>query len=357
MPVTRAAGLRLARNIPAIDPKQMPLLRANATLSERYCFALRDAGIRSVWVHDDLSDGIEPIDLVPEDVRQDAARSVSALQRDAQSALRRGERLSSSALAGLHAVVDQLATSAVAHPGAALVLDDLAAADAYTHQHSIDVCAIGLLIGRALMSHGWKDSRGQIRFDDVDRRLRLLGIGLLLHDIGKLSIPHEILVKPSRLTEEETAIMQTHCEAGSELLSGDGYSPLVRAVVRDHHERWDGLGYPHGIAGESINQLARIAAVADVYDAVTSERPYKRAMPPYVGMQVILEGSGTAFDPGVVEVFERIVPRFPVGSEIKLADGSTGVVARVDPEHPWCPWVRFPDGERPVDVEDESLAA
>jgi len=97
--------------------------------------------------------------------------------------------------------------------------------------------------------------------------------------------------------------------------------------------------------------------VADVYDAVTSERPYKAAMPPYRGVQIILDGAGAAFDPEVVDVFSRVVPRFPVGSELKLEDGTAGVVSRLDPDHPTCPWVRFPDGERPVDTDAEPLAA
>jgi HD-GYP domain-containing protein (c-di-GMP phosphodiesterase class II) len=131
----------------------------------------------------------------------------------------------------------------------------------------------------------------------------------------------------------------------------------VRAVVREHHERWDGLGYPNGLAGRNIHQLARIAAVADVYDAVTSDRPYHAARPPYVGVEVILEGAGTQFDPEVVEVFRRVVHPYPIGSELRLPGGEVGVVARIDPLHPDCPWVRFPAGERPVDTEVELVAA
>ena len=348
--------MRLARNIPALDPKQMPLLRSNTELSGRYCAALRESGISSVWVYDELSEGIEPIDLVPEDVRREAARSVAVVQRDAASALRRGEPLSPEALTGLREVVDQIHASVAEHPGAEAGLNDIAAADAYTHQHSIDVCALGLLLGRAVLSHGYKDSRGHRRFDDIDRRMRLLGVGLLLHDIGKLAVPREILLKPARLTEEETAIMRTHPDEGAQLLSGDRYSPLIRAVVRQHHERWNGSGYPRGTMGATIPELARIAAVADVYDAVTSERPYKPAMAPHVGARIIAKGAGAAFDPEVVDVFRRVVPRFPIGSELCLPDGSVGVVARHDPEHPDCPWVRFPSGERPVDVDDELVA-
>jgi HD-GYP domain-containing protein (c-di-GMP phosphodiesterase class II) len=131
----------------------------------------------------------------------------------------------------------------------------------------------------------------------------------------------------------------------------------VRAVVREHHERWDGKGYSEGLAGIGIHQLARIAAVADVYDAVTSERPYRPAQAPAVGVDVIVTGSGTQFDPEVVDVFRRLVFPYPVGSELRLADGSTGVVAAVDVDEPERPLVRFADGERHVDTGDELLAA
>ncbi|HEY3021471.1 MAG TPA: HD domain-containing phosphohydrolase [Solirubrobacteraceae bacterium] len=358
MPVTRAVGMRLARNIPAVDPQQMPLLRANATLNERYARALADAGIQSVWVHDDLSDGIEPRDLVSPAVRERSARAVSKAIAGARRAVASGRRLSPEALAELHRVVDDIADSVAQHPGASVVLDDLAAADAYTHQHSIDVCALGLLLGRELFSaNGWQDDRGRRRFDDIDRRLHLLGLGLLVHDVGKLLVPAEILNKPGRLTDEEMAIMRTHPDLGADLLADDAYSPLVRAVIREHHERWDGGGYPKGLSGRHIHQLARIAAVADVYDAVTSERPYHPARPPYKGVEVILDGAGAAFDPEVVEVFRRVVHPYPIGSELRLPDGEVGVVARIDPEHPDCPWVRFPAGERPVDTEVELAAA
>jgi HD-GYP domain-containing protein (c-di-GMP phosphodiesterase class II) len=290
-------------------------------------------------------------------VRQEAARVVSTALSGARTALARGTTLPPEFLAQLDEIVAQIAASVANHAGVAMVLTDLAAADAYTHQHSIDVCALGLLLGRNLFARsGWVDDRGRRRFDEIERRLHLFGIGLLVHDVGKLAIPDAILNKPGPLTDDEIAIVRTHPEAGAELLADDTYSPVVRAIVREHHERWDGAGYPHGLAGTDIHQLARVCAVADVYDAVTSERPYKPAQSAAAGVRVILEGRGEAFDPEVVDVFAETVQPYPVGSELRLVDGSTGVVARVDPERPREPLVRFADGERTVD-EDELLAA
>jgi HD-GYP domain-containing protein (c-di-GMP phosphodiesterase class II) len=132
-------------------------------------------------------------------------------------------------------------------------------------------------------------------------------------------------------------------------------SPLVTAVIRDHHERVDGSGYPRGIAGTDIHQFARIAAVADVYDAITSERPYKAAAPPRAGVEVIVAGSGRAFDPEIVASFRRVVFPHPVGTEVRLADGRTGVVVRVDPDAPDTPIVRLPGDGGPVELAVDTL--
>src|SRR3954451_523101 len=137
------------------------------------------------------------------------------------------------------------------------------------------------------MQDGWSDYRGQRRRDRVEQRLRKLGVGLLVHDVGKLAVPPEVLNKPARLTAEEMDVMRTHPEAGGELLRAADLSPLTVSVIRDHHERPDGSGYPNGLKGKAIHEFARFAAVADVYDAVTSKRVYSGAVPPHVGVGII----------------------------------------------------------------------
>src|SRR4051812_9134365 len=209
-----------------------------------------------------------------------------------------------------------------------------------------------------MLRHGWRDFRGARRSDGVEQRLLKLGLGLLVHDVGKLAIPPEILAKPGRLSEIEMALVRTHPEAGAELLSESSVSPLVRAVIREHHERCDGSGYPRGLHGEQIHQLARIAAVADVYDAVTSERPYHSAQSPRAGVEIIRAGAGSQFDPDVVDIFLSLVSPYPVGSEVTLCDGSVAVVADATPPHLL---VRVPDlggfRELRIDPEGELLAA
>jgi HD-GYP domain-containing protein (c-di-GMP phosphodiesterase class II) len=211
-----------------------------------------------------------------------------------------------------------------------LALADLASADAYTLQHSIDVTVVGLLVGQKLFRrNGYVDYRGLRVYNGIDEMLARLGLGLLLHDVGKLMIPAEVLNKPGPLDDEEWELVRAHPLSGLELLQSNLISSVAKAVVRSHHERWDGRGYPEGRSGESIPQVARIASVADVYDAVTSERPYRTAAAPHVGVVTILEGSGFAFDPEVVEIFSKVIAPYPPGAEITLTDGRHGVVVSV----------------------------
>jgi HD-GYP domain-containing protein (c-di-GMP phosphodiesterase class II) len=196
-----------------------------------------------------------------------------------------------------------------------------------------------VLAARLFRRNGWVDHLGRRRIDAIDPRLAKIALGLMLHDIGKLTISREILNKSGGLTDGEWDEIRRHPQAGADML-GENVSFLIRAVVKQHHERWDGLGYPDGKAGEEIHQFARIAAVADVYDAVTADRPYRKAMAPHEGVKLIQEGEGTHFDPEVVAMFTKTVLPFPPGIEVQLADGRTGLVVEADEWAPYEPTVR-----------------
>jgi HD-GYP domain-containing protein (c-di-GMP phosphodiesterase class II) len=158
----------------------------------------------------------------------------------------------------------------------------------YLVEHSIEATVLGLAIGRRLVSGD---------------RLRELGTGLFLQDIGKLVLPPRLVHKPGPLAPDEWDLMMKHTLLGLDLLRDDTISPAAKSVLRSHHERWDGSGYPSGLVGEEISLFARIAAVADVFGAVTSERFYAHALPRAEGVDLIRAGSGSAFDPTVVAAF------------------------------------------------------
>jgi len=345
-------GAELARDVVAGPPGTAPLLRAGVRLSERYVGLLLRSGIGSIWIEDDLGADIEINEPLTAETRGKVHRATGDALREANAALRAGAGMPSTVLDSLAGVAEAMVGDLLDVPEAALVLDDLNSFDSYTHRHSVQVTVLGLLIARRIWSQdGWIDYRGARRRDRLEQRLRKLGVGLLIHDVGKLAVPPEILNKPGALTADEMAVMRTHPEAGVELLRSANISPLVLSVVRDHHERPDGLGYPAGFAGPRVQEFPRIAAVADVYDAVTSERVYKPAGPPRLGVKVIREGSGTQFCPDVVRHFQAIVMPYPVGHELVLPDGRKGVVAAVDAAFPERPTVRVLDNGSVTELE------
>ena len=177
------------------------------------------------------------------------------------------------------------------------------ARDAYTGKHAERVAAYGLEVARAM---------GSRLADDPE-----IEFGFLLHDIGKVAVPDAILYKPEPLTEAERTLMERHTIIGFEILRDVDFLGEAREVVRSHHERWDGDGYPDRLAGEQIPLAARVFAVADAFDALTSDRPYRAAASFHDARQVIADAAGTQFDPTVADAFNDIPDaRF---DEIRLA--------------------------------------
>jgi putative nucleotidyltransferase with HDIG domain len=166
------------------------------------------------------------------------------------------------------------------------------ARDAYTGKHAERVTAYGIEIARAMGLEMTEGSGTEF--------------GFLLHDVGKVAIPDAILYKPDKLTEKERALMEQHPLIGAEIVHGIEFLREATQIVRSHHERWDGRGYPDGCQGEEIPLVARVFAVADVLDALTTDRPYRPASPLSVAREMIVTESGTQFDPQVIAAFRSI---------------------------------------------------
>jgi HD-GYP domain-containing protein (c-di-GMP phosphodiesterase class II) len=205
-----------------------------------------------------------------------------------EAAVMPGTLLPHEILAELTGVAARIVDEVLASGDVDLLTGDSAGPALYIVEHSIEATVLGLSIGRKLVP---------------EASLLELGTGLFLQDIGKLALPTNIVHKPGPLAPDEWELMMQHPRLGLEFLRDDTMSARGKSVVRSHHERWDGSGYPSGLIGEEIGLFARIAAVGDVFGAVTSERFYARALPPHEGIELIRSGSGRAFDPSVVEAF------------------------------------------------------
>jgi HD-GYP domain-containing protein (c-di-GMP phosphodiesterase class II) len=335
-------GDRLGRDV-STNADGLPLLRTGIRISDSYIQSLQRAGVHSVWVDDGLSEGIEPLEVLEEVTRQRATKSIREAFRDITRSLPRPGTvvkpgaaaqpgsLSDTAIDQMQEVAEMIVGDVSRNIHSAIALNDLANADGYTLKHSLAVTTLGLAVGlRVMWKHGWIDGQGKRRFDGIDERLAILGVGLLLHDIGKLAVPPAILRKRGPLNEEEWQAMRAHPMLGVDILrKAEGISPLARAVVRSHHERWDGTGYPENRSGEDIHQFARIASVADVYDALTSDRDYRPAWSMPDGYDFVVTRGGKDFDLEAVAAFQECVAPYPPGTWVLLSDGSAGLVKEV----------------------------
>ena len=343
-----SAGAVLGREVRAGRRDGAPLLRAGAELTPRVREVLARMGVHAVYIDDELSRGIEPEPVLPDYTRALALEAVSLAFDAALEAQLTGRALPPEVIAAVDEAASRIVLDAEREDSCGLILADMASADGYMLNHAVDSAALGVLIGRRMLDAAGRSVRRHSQ--SVPDRLTRLAAGLLLADIGKLGLPSSIVDKAGQMDDREWQAMATHTIEGLAFLQTNLVSPLVKTVVRSHHERWDGRGYPDGKPAAELHLFARIAAVADVYDAITSERLYSSAAPAHAGVRAVREGSGTAFDPEVVAAFCAIVAPYPPGDLIELTDGRGGVVAAVPSANVDRPVVRVLGDGEPYDL-------
>ena len=210
-------------------------------------------------------------------------------------------------------MIESITESVLSNSGALLTLLRIKNKDDYTFLHSVSVGTLMIAFCRSV---------------GLDREtIRLAGLGGLLHDTGKALVPDAILNKPGRLTEEEFDIIRRHPRDGFDILSRtEGIGEIPLDITLHHHERVDGSGYPNKLNGDTISTMARMAAIVDVYDAITADRCYHKGMAPTDALRKIFEWSKYHFDPKLVQAFMRCVGIYPVGTLVLLESGKLGVV-------------------------------
>lgn len=244
-------------------------------------------------------------------------------------------------ISGADALVVDMTRSILRNPSALLSLVRLKNADEYTYMHSVAVSALMIALAR------------QLEFDEES--VQKAGVAGLMHDLGKMMLDDAVLNKPGSLTDAEFAKVRLHPVYGAKLLleSATPVCAQVYDVCLHHHEKYDGSGYPKQLKGEQISIFARMAAVCDVYDAITSDRPYKQGWGPAESLQRMAQWQGH-FDPEVFQAFVRTVGIYPVGSLVRLTSGRLAVVIEKNEEFLLKPKVRvFFSSKSKVPIEQE----
>lgn len=319
VPIDKATpGMVLGDDL--FDTQGRVVIGVGTELTENYIKRLAEYGYGGVYIDDPIFSDVEIESAIPPELRHEGMKCIKNMDVDKCKKIAKQ-------------IVDEL----LPKDNICLDMADIRTYDDYTYGHSVNVAVLSCSLGIGM----------KLR----EAELEYLVTAALLHDLGKVMIPQEILNKPGRLTQEEFLIMKSHPSKSYELLA-DQYdlSAHVKQTVLFHHENVDGSGYPNGLVGEEQSILIKILHVADVFDALTANRPYKRGYPPFDAAEYLMGACGSLFDKNVVECFLKVIPLYPRGTEILLSTGQRGFVVENGGDHNLRPVIRLLPGGETLDL-------
>lgn len=306
------------------------LVGTGVELTQRMLNRLKSKNITSLYIQDKRTEDIIVETVISESTRREAMSIIHDTFRTVSHFPNKWQQVFSDKSFGrqLRQVMAAVADELKGCRSAMNLMADACAYDNYIFSHSFNV---------ALYSTALAMKTGFSEKDVLE-----IGIGGMLHDIGKMHVPDEVLKKPGRLTTEEFELMKKHTEYGFEMLRRQEDIPLLAAhCAFQHHERWDGSGYPRRLKREEIHPFGRLMAVADVFDALTSHRVYRPPMLPHEAMEVLYSGSDRLFDQTYVEALRDTIALYPLGLSVTLNTGEAGVVVDANKGMPSRPIIRI----------------
>lgn len=313
-------GSILAR--PVINSSGRVLLQTGVRMTASYIKRLKTMGYDVLFIQDDRLEDVELHMSITGKTREAAYKTINKVSSLIECGLE-----GSLVVADVRATVQKMINDLLSSADILGNLTEIQGYDDYTFHHSINTTIVGLVLG---IASGYSE-----------QKLIEFGMGVLMHDIGKVLIPEDILNKKTPLTEEEFNVIKQHTVNGYKILCKNHDFGLLSAhVALQHQEKWDGSGYPRGLKGNGIHEYGRLAAVADVYEALTSKRVYRKAIEPNEAYEYIISQSNTHFSPQTLEVFRKNIAVYPSGSGILLSNGQRGNVIKQNSSFPNRPYVR-----------------
>lgn len=313
------ADMKLAKDV--VYQNNRKLLVQGCTNINKYSTKLKNLGINYVYIDDEISKGIEIKEVVTQETKD---KSKIVIEKTIKNITLNKQPNMTIVKDSISNMLEEILNN----KQILLNLTDIKNNDDYTFLHSVNVAVISLVIGKLL------------NYDK--EKMMNLGTGALLHDIGKAFIPPEILNKPDKLTDEEFEIMKQHTTLGYEVLKNNSeINPTSRIIILTHHEKVDGSGYPLKLKGNDLHEFAKIIAIADVFDALTSDRVYRPKWPTYEAIEYLISLAGTHFDVDLIKIFTQNVAAFPNGTLVKLSTGETGIIINQNKDFPNRPLVKI----------------
>lgn len=329
MPVSLLqSDMIIAKDVPTNSSinSRIPLLRKGICLNDLIILKLKSYDIDTVYVEMEGTFDIVAPDIIDSELKDEALCQIENIFHSLENS---SKIVTPAVFEDVNELSKKLVENAMNDPDVLISLVNLKRHDDYTYIHSLCVSVLSIATGLSL-GYEYKD-------------LKNLSAAALLHDIGKMAIPAELINKPDVLTEEEFDLIKTHPDKGVEIVTKrNSFVPFtILSGIRSHHERYDGTGYPNGLKTDDIHPYAKIIAIGDVYDALTSDRPYRKASKPYEAIEYIMGCGNTHFDINMVKHFLKKVVAYPVGSMVSLSDGRRAVVVENHPENIMRPKIRI----------------
>ncbi len=296
------------------------LLGKGVKLTPLYISKLREMGITIVYIEDDRFDDVVPEDVISEENRREAMEIIE----QASQSVRLGKNIDDFHMRN---VVSKIVEEIMFKKDILVSMMDIRSKDNYTFAHSVNVCVLATVLGKVLL---------------LDReRMETLAMGALLHDLGKVHLPQELFDHKDDLTPEEEEVYRTHTSLGfEELRKRKDLNLVVAHIAFQHHEYWDGTGYPRQLKGDEIHPLALYVAIADLYDKLTSDHSGMKRVMPHEACEILMGMVGKAFPLEPVRMFLRNIAAYPTGSTVRLSTGEIGVVVDQNLSIPTRPIVR-----------------
>ena len=315
---------KLARNV--YDEHGGMLLTAGTKVKDNYIEKLKLKGYNTVYVEDEISGGIEADDILREKTRRQSREEIKVQfknyidHKDIN-------------IDKIMKCIDQIIDEILSTREIIFNINDIRTKDEYTYAHSVNVCVLAVTVGAHL---------------DINMaRLKELAVGSILHDLGKIFIPNEIINKPGRLTDAEFDLMKKHPKLGYDILNQKPQiTPISKNIVLMHHEKMNGTGYPLGVEYAQIHKLTRLVTVCDMYDAMTSDRSYRKAMKAYEVIEYLTHLSVSELDREMVDAFKRFIAPYPSGVIARLNNGCKAIVSEQNKDMLTRPVVRVFEDEK-----------